>query len=77
MSKRKAEDAEFSPAKKRKQKLNDNYTVIFKFVKASRKGENFAFCKLCNSDFAIGHGGAHDIRRLEKTSACCFIINTA
>ena len=52
----------------RKQKLNDNYTVIFKFVKASRKGENFAFCKLCNSDFTIGHGGAHDIRQHEKAN---------
>ncbi|KAL3864693.1 hypothetical protein ACJMK2_006353 [Sinanodonta woodiana] len=77
MSKRNSEDSELSPAKRRRQNWKDHYAVNFKFVKPSRKGENFAFCKLCNCDFAIGHGGAHDIKQHEKANKHQLAVSSA
>ena len=77
MSKRKSEDSELSPAKRRRQNWKDHYAVIFKFVKPSRKGENVAYCKLCNCDFAIGHGGAHDIKQHEKVNKHQLAVSSA
>lgn len=37
------------------------YTSEFGCILASRKGEHFAFCTVCNCDISISHGGRTDV----------------
>ena len=33
------------------------------YIAASKRGSKYAYCKLCNSNFDVTHGGFNDIRR--------------
>ena len=32
-------------------------------IKQSRKGDTFAFCEFCHSNFSIGYGGENDVKK--------------
>uniref|UniRef100_UPI00358E7E09 zinc finger protein 862-like isoform X1 n=1 Tax=Myxine glutinosa TaxID=7769 RepID=UPI00358E7E09 len=59
-----------------KQCKTSRYEHVFKstwsdwhgFLKASRKGQKFAFCELCRANFSIGHGGYKDCRKHVQTA---------
>ena len=44
-------------------KLNDSWCNKFKFIQKAAKGEGFARCILCGSNFSVVHGGESDINR--------------
>ena len=46
-------------------KRDCSYKVEWKSsgVSESRRGRNFAHCDSCGTDFNIGHGGVHDIKK--------------
>ena len=44
-------------------KLNDSWCNKFKFIQKAAKGEGFARCILCGSNFSVVHGGENDINR--------------
>ena len=44
-------------------KFNDSWCNKFKFIQKAAKGEGFAWCTLCGSDFSVVHGGENDINR--------------
>lgn len=50
-------------AKKKSQQFRAEYTKKWPYIIVSKKGCQFAFCKLCRSDICIGHGGRNDISR--------------
>lgn len=58
-----------TPQKKRKveekrkyaSKFNTRWTETFSWVKASRCGAHNAFCKVCNVDVCVQHGGKNDL----------------
>ena len=33
------------------------------YIVASSKGDKYAYCKLCNSNFSVSHGGRNDAQR--------------
>ena len=41
----------------------DKWRVDYPFLKTSKKGENYAHCTICNTDFCIEHGGENDVKR--------------
>ena len=41
----------------------DKWSVDYPFLKTSKRGENYAHCTICNTDFCIGHGGENDVKR--------------
>ncbi|XP_043920714.1 uncharacterized protein LOC122796353 [Protopterus annectens] len=43
------------------------WKILFDWVMESRLGTGFAFCKVCNTNISIGHGGRHDLQRHSKT----------
>ena len=49
-------------------KLYDSWCNRFKFIQKSVKGEGFALCTMCGSDFSVVHGGENDINRHKDTS---------
>jgi hypothetical protein len=54
-----------TPEKKKARLRYDNvfktaWTDEFHFIKHSRKGNKFAFCEFCRTDFSINHGGHSD-----------------
>ena len=51
------------PKTQYKQKFKADYRKDFPAITSSRKGESFAFCTLCKSDFTIAHSGRFDIKR--------------
>ncbi|XP_063215641.1 uncharacterized protein LOC134527170 [Bacillus rossius redtenbacheri] len=40
---------------------NKAYSDKFPCILTSKKGDHFAFCSLCRSDFAVSHGGRWDV----------------
>lgn len=54
---------------KYQQKFKEEYSSRFPEIKKSRKGEAYAFCSRCNTDFCISHGGAYDIKRHTNSAA--------
>ena len=70
IAKKMADDSEPVPSKKKKYcvKFNHSWCNKFKFIQKSRKGERFALCTVCGSDFSVGHGGENDINRHNDTS---------
>ena len=44
-------------------KFNDSWCNKFKFIQKATKGEGFARCTLCGSDFSVVHRGENDINR--------------
>ncbi|XP_013858856.1 uncharacterized protein LOC106514241 [Austrofundulus limnaeus] len=57
------------PAKKVKTscKYLEKWDSEFTFLKKSRVGHNYTFCKICNCDFSVSHGGRNDVRQHEKS----------
>ena len=41
----------------------DKWSVGYPFLKTSKRGENYAHCTICNTDFCIGHGGENNVKR--------------
>ena len=44
-------------------KFNDSWCNKLKFIQKAAKGEGFAWCTLCGSDFSVVHGRENDINR--------------
>nr|XP_042899054.1 uncharacterized protein LOC122269520 [Parasteatoda tepidariorum] len=51
------------PKKTYFQSYKNSYTAEFPCIKKSNKGEKYAYCTICFSDFLISHGGRNDIHR--------------
>ena len=49
-------------------KFIDSWCNKFKFIKESRKGEGFALCTVCGSNFSVAYGGENGINRHKDTS---------
>ena len=45
------------------------YRTDFPFVVSSKKGQTFAYCVVCHSDFSIAHGGRFDVSRHSQGKA--------
>ena len=63
-------DNTVEPAPKKKKylvKFNDAWCSKYIFIRKSRKGEHFAPCTICGSDFSIGRGGQNDISKHNAT----------
>ena len=58
-------------------KFNNSWCNKFKFIHKSRKGEGFALCTVCESDFSNSHGGENDINRHKDTSKCKEYVDAA
>lgn len=59
-----------SPPRKRKRyysKFNADWLKAFDFLHRSKKGEQYAFCTFCHTDFSISHGGKNDIEKHRDT----------
>ena len=56
-----------APAPKKKKKYLVNFNTKWSdkhyFFKQSRKGDTFAFCEFCHSDFIADHGGENDVKK--------------
>ena len=79
IAKKIADNSEPAPSKKRIYcvKFNDSWCNKFKFIQKSRKGEGFALCTVCGSDFSIAHGGENYINRHKNTSEHRGYVNAA
>ena len=44
-------------------KFLDAWLTVYDEIKRSRKGESYALCIYCKSDFSVVSGGKHDIER--------------
>ena len=49
-------------------KFTDSWHNKIKFMQISRKGEGFALCAICGSDFSVEQGGENDVNRHKDTS---------
>jgi len=66
MGKRKGDsvaDSDLIPTKKSCQQFLPKYAVKYPVLQASIKGETFAFCTICSSNFMVSHGGLADCKR--------------
>ncbi|XP_034536243.1 uncharacterized protein LOC117810492 [Notolabrus celidotus] len=65
-----SEEREGIPAKKTKKscKYLEKWDSEFTFLKRSRMGHSHAFCKICNCDFSVSHGGRNDVSQHEKST---------
>ncbi|XP_048853244.1 uncharacterized protein LOC125721411 [Brienomyrus brachyistius] len=63
-------EKEGTPAKKPKPscKYRDQWDNKFISLKKSRVGDSHAFCKICNCDFSIAHGGRNDVCQHDKSA---------
>ena len=41
----------------------EQWILVYPFLRESKRGETYALCSICNTDFSIGHGGENDIKR--------------
>ena len=41
----------------------DKWSTQYPFLKQLTRGETYALCKTCNTDFSIGHGGDNDVKK--------------
>ena len=57
-------------------KFDNSWCNKFKFIQKSRKGEGFALCTVCGSEFSVAHGGENDINRHNDTSQHKGIVDT-
>ena len=60
--------SKFQPKKKKKYLIKfktrqDQSSVDYPFLKTSKRGENYAHCTICNTNFCIEHGGENDVKR--------------
>lgn len=64
-SKRSLEEDENNNVKKKHtgQKYKRDYHETWECLGPSRKGDEYAHCSVCNTDFSISHGGRFDCRR--------------
>lgn len=51
-----------STSKKRKTTFQKSYSVEFKGIKESSKGDTHAFCSICSVHFSICYGGKNDVK---------------
>lgn len=59
----------FLPKKQKKAcKYLEIWDSKFTFLKRSRVGNSQAFCKICNCDFSVSHGGRNDVSQHEKST---------
>lgn len=42
-------------------KYNQDWSKVYSFISASKKGEYYFFCSICNLDLSCAHGGKSDI----------------
>lgn len=58
------------PAKKAKTlcKYKNTWEEGCLYITKSNVSQNHAFCKICRTDFSIGHGGKTDVSQHEKTN---------
>lgn len=63
------EESECSlPAKKRRvQVYKSSYSKTWKCIGPSTQGDNYVFCRFCETDLSIGSGGGNDITRHVKS----------
>ena len=69
MRKRVAEEelTSIKDTKRRVQQFLTSYNKTWPFISASRKGDSYAYCKLCETDLSIRSGGGNDISRHIKS----------
>ena len=65
-------DTECTPPKKKKtktvsQKFRHEYELKYPVVSRSKISEEHAFCKICETDISIAHGGIDDIKKHVQT----------
>ena len=60
-----------TPAPKKKKKylvnFNTKWSDKHSFIKQLRKGDTFAFCEFCHSNFSVGHGGENNVNKYIAT----------
>ena len=57
-----------SKKKKYLVKFKNSWPSKFGYNRKSFKGDNFAQCAICRSDFSVGHGGENYITKHDATA---------
>ena len=48
-------------------KFKNSWPSKFRYIRKCFKGDNFAQCTICRSDFSVGHGGENYITKHNAT----------